>query len=119
MLLTGINDIVQDVTGATAWSYINQIVDEAKSDGMTVLLVTTLPFGSYSGWTSGRQAELDALLTSERAETGLTVVEMYPAWETVAGSDIMKAAYDVGDGLHPGVDGTAQLAADVEAALGL
>jgi lysophospholipase L1-like esterase len=117
VLLTGINDIVQDVTGANAWTSVNQIVDEAKSDGLTVILVTTLPFKGYSGWTSGRQTQLDALLTSIRAEGGLTLLDLYPSWETSAGSDIMKAAYDVGDGLHPGVAGTAQLASDVYGAI--
>ena len=119
VLLTGINDIVQDVSAATAWGNINTIVDEAKSDGLTVVLITVMPFGSYTSWTVGRQAVLDTLLTSIRAETGLTVLDLYPSWETSAGSDILLASYDVGDGLHPGETGTTALATAVRGALGL
>jgi len=67
VVLTGINSILTGVTGANTWTSINTIVDEAKADGMTVVLITTLPFKTYSGWTAGLQTQLDALLTSIRA----------------------------------------------------
>lgn len=119
VVLTGINSILTDVTGANTWTSINTIVDEAKADGMTVVLITTMPFGSYTDWTAGRQTQLDALLTSIRAEGGVTLVDLYPDWETSPGSDQLLAAYDVGDFLHINAAGCTNLAGRVETALGL
>lgn len=123
VVLTGINGIVLDQTGATVWTSINQIVDEAKADGLTVVLITTTPFGNYIGWTAGRQTELDSLLTSIRAEGGVTLLDLYPSWEELVdgggGSDDLRADYDVGDGSHFNTAAQAALAAAVETALGL
>lgn len=119
IVLTGVNGLLAGTAGATVWTSINQIVDEAKTDGMTVVLITILPFKSYIGWSAAIQTQTDTVLTSIRAEPGLTVLDLYPSWEQSAGDDILKVSYDIGDGLHPNQTGVEQLAVDVEGALGL
>lgn len=122
VLLTGVNDFATGVTGATAWTNADTIITQALADGLTVVVVTTLPWGGYSGWTAGKQTETDTFLTSLRARASITLVDTYPAFETAAGSDLLKASYNDGaaaDGLHLDTDGDNALVAAIRAAWGV
>lgn len=119
VIMSGVNDLNAGTAGATVWTNIDTIITAALADGMTVVLFTVLPWKGYVGWAAAEQTETDALLTSIRARASVTLIDTYPAWETSAGSDIMVAVYDVGDGLHPNAAGSNELAALVKTALGL
>lgn len=119
VIMSGVNDLAAGTAGATVWTNIDSIITQALSDGMTVVLFTVLPWGGYLGWDAAKQTETDALLASIRARASVTLIDTYPSWETSAGSDIMIAVYDVGDGLHPNASGSDNLAALVKTALGL
>lgn len=119
VIISGVNDLAAGTAGATVWTNVDTIVTQALADGMTVVLFTTLPWKGYTLWTADKQTETDALLTSIRARSGVTLIDLYPSWETAPGSDIMLSEYDVGDGLHPNSTGSDALAAAVHSALGL
>lgn len=117
VFLSGVNDCLQDISAATAWSNQDSVITQALADGMTVVLITTLPWGNTASWTSGRQTLTDTLLVSQRARSGVVLLDAYPGFETAAGSKLLKASYDVGDGLHLNLTGSDALAAAVYALL--
>lgn len=108
----GINDVVVSTAAATIMTSIDAVVDAALAASWKVVLFTVLPFKNYSGWTAGKQTILDSLnaLILAKSATDLIIVDAYSDFESSAGSDTMKAAYDVGDGLHPNQAGSNQLA---------
>ena len=53
----GVNSAIQGnpATSALAWADLQTILSEAKADGMTVVPLTILPFGSNANWSAPRQ----------------------------------------------------------------
>jgi lysophospholipase L1-like esterase len=118
VLAGGINDIRVGTSAATVWTSLKAIVDEAKADGLTVVLCTVTPFKNYSGqWTAGKQTELDSLNTTIRAycsSQALRLVDSYVAMVDPGNAYTYLAAYDQGDNLHPNQAGNTALAALVK-----
>lgn len=107
ILMVGINDITADTPAATIWTAQNGTITTALAAGMPVVLLTTLPFGNSSDWSAPRQVQLDALLVSQRARAGVTLVDLNALMST---GNALSAAYDYGDGKHLNDTGAAFIA---------
>jgi len=119
-VLGGINDIVADATAASAFANLNTIYTEAQAAGVEVVAIATLPFGTSTYWTAGRQTQLEALNASVLASLDADfTVNLYTAMQDPADLDAILPAYRLSDGLHPNEAGTAAMAAAVATALGL
>lgn len=119
VILSGVNDLIAGISGATVWGNIDTIVTQALADGMVVVLVTTLPWRGYSGYSFPKQDEQDILLASIRARSGVIVVDAYPSFETTPGSDMLNASYGAGDSLHLDTDGDNALVSLIMSAWGV
>lgn len=122
VLLGGVNDILTDVTGATAFgNYNTGIITDAIAAGIYAKIVwcTPLPFGNYAGWTAGRQTQMDALLTSIRGRSGTNLVICDIEADFDDGAKKMKVIYDSGDGLHPNQAGEDRMKVLIKASLGI
>jgi hypothetical protein len=111
VLWGGVNDILADATGAATFAAFKSFVDDALSRGMKVIAIITPPAGSYSGWSAGRQTQLEAFRTLMLA----TFVDGYHAdfvglldYYDLAGDDadptVLADEYEMAipDGLHTG-----------------
>jgi lysophospholipase L1-like esterase len=119
VFLGGINDIVADGASATTVeSRIQQILDAAKAQGAIVIAMTILPWGNAASWQAGKETVRQAVngwLPGYCAANGITLIDAATDFDDGTGK--MKAAYDSGDGLHPGDAGQARLAELVAAAI--
>jgi lysophospholipase L1-like esterase len=114
---TPVNSFIADVTGAAAFSDINTIITQALADGLWVVAMTTLPWGAYSLWSTPRQTQTDAYLTSIRGRAAITLVELYPTFEQSAGSKTLKVSFADPDLLHLNTAGNDALADALFAAI--
>lgn len=121
VVLCGINDVGRDgATAAATWATLSALLDEMRSDGLTVVPVTLLPFSGSIWWSSGRQAELESLNTSILnycTTNGLTCVDAYVGMGNGATPAAIATAYDSGDHIHENQPGADKLAALVNAAV--
>lgn len=116
VLLGGINDIIQDLTAAAIYANIQTVVSEAAADGMTVYVLTVLPFGdSVPYWSAPRQAVLEALNALIMGGTGYTPIDTYTALQDPADLDALLPAHAQADGLHLDESGTGAMAVAVDA----
>lgn len=107
VVLVGINDIVSGVAAATIEAALQTIYTALKTAGRTVVAVEILPWKANAGWSAGKQTVTDDVNTWINA-TAINVdyiIPAYAAMENTPGDDLLKAAYDSGDGLHPNVTG--------------
>lgn len=123
VVLCGINDInLGGADAATVWGRIKTISDNIVADGVSKpVLLTLLPFGNSSGWSAGKQTELEGtntlMLAHCAANPGVVIcVNSYAAMGDTDPVDL-KAAWDIGDGVHPNLAGTDALAAAIKAVL--
>ena len=101
----GINDIRNDVTGATLATTVQTFIGTLTADSRTVIFINLSPFGNNVSWTSGRQTQLvaynSAMATWCGTHPAVTCVDMYTVQSAGGGSpQNLKAANDSGDGLH-------------------
>jgi lysophospholipase L1-like esterase len=117
VLLAGINDVNVDMPSAFTIANLETIIDEARADGMTVVVMTLLPGGKPGG--DPKRVELDAVNAWLRTNVplkGAILVDAYAALDD--GTGAMAAAYDIdGGSLHPSQAGLDLIAALVSAAL--
>lgn len=118
VLAGGINDIRVGTSAATVWTSLKAIVDEAKADGLVVVLCTVTPFKNYAAsWTAGKQTELDSLnstIIAYASSQGLRLVNSYLAMLDPGTPYTFLPAYDQGDNLHPNQAGNDVIAALVK-----
>ena len=111
-VLSGVNDIITGVAQATTRANIQEIIDEATTDGMTVLLLTLVPWSTNTDSSAPRQtATLDhnAWLAT-KASASVKIVDVYTGLGTPGTPSQLLAAYDSGDGLHFNDAGSAAIA---------
>jgi lysophospholipase L1-like esterase len=121
-VMCGVNDMFSDVTGASAWASLKTIADEARADGLTVVLLTGSPFGSSTLWSSARQTEYMSLRSSIQSyctTNSLSCVDAYTILGDSVDATKLKATYDYGDGTHMTAAGNAALTSPLRTALGL
>lgn len=118
----GINDVGRDSeTAASTWSTAQTILDEARTDGMRVVIFTILPVGG-SGWeTNGRQTQIDAynalLLAYCVAYPAVTCIDSYTDMEDPVTPDAMDPDFVQADKIHISHAGAARLAILLQEAL--
>jgi lysophospholipase L1-like esterase len=102
VVLAGLNDILSDTAAATIEATLQAIYTAVHDAGLTVVAVTCTPMKTHSGWSSGRQAILDAV-NAWILNTATDVdyrVDAYSALEDPGAADTLLAIYDSGDHLH-------------------
>lgn len=121
--LCGINDVLTDLVAVDIFARIRSICDDALSRKMRVVLSNLIPFGTYTGWSSGRQAEFNTLntLIQNYATTTENVgfADQWTSLKDPANSTNLNPIYDSGDGLHPNTNGYDIMAANLYTALGI
>jgi lysophospholipase L1-like esterase len=109
----GINDIIGgNASSSTVLTRIQSIVTALS--GKVAIVCTLPPFGNNADWTSGRQAQLEAVnsgLAALTAPSGgsLRIVNTY-AYLTGGSGVALAAGLDSGDGLHPNSTGKTGIA---------
>lgn len=126
VLLAGTNDLTGGASAATIWGNLSTIANEARADGLRVVLLTILPrHGTAStdtargDWSSDLQTRLESVNASIRqwwAGTGAPAVDSYAVMGDPAKPTYLLDAYNA-DGLHPNPAGYVALAAAVRPAL--
>lgn len=106
VLLSGIDDVLQDVSAATIEANLTTLMAKIPNP----VVCTLMPFGGYVDWTSGREAVRVAVNTWIKANAA-TVVDL----ELVMGDGDptqpkLLTAVGSADGLHPGTAGNTMLA---------
>ena len=115
VVLGGVNDVLGGVAAATIEANLQAIYTAAHAVGAVVVAVTILPCKANALWTAGKQVVLDAV-NAWIAATATSVdhiIDAYTLMENTAGDDLLKAAYDSGDGLHPNATGYTVLAGGI------
>ena len=119
VLMCGVNSITAGVSGATAFASLQTILDEARAEGLSIVVMSVTPWkDAFSLWTSGKQAAHDTLnasLASYASTYSLDYVDAFTALENPGAPDEMLAIYDFGDHLHPDLQGAWVLAQRVAA----
>jgi lysophospholipase L1-like esterase len=121
-VMCGTNDAFSDISGASSWSSLQTIADEARAEGITVVLLTTPPFGNSVLWSSARETQLQALRTSILnycTANSLNCVDANTILHDPANPTKLLPANDYGDGTHMTAAGNAALVTPLRTALGL
>ncbi len=117
----GVNDANQGVSVATAQAAAEATMDEARADGMTVVVLTGTPCANNGTWNGTKQTTLEGVNTALRNYATLHSLTLVDTYVLLGAADPTKllAAYDSGDGIHPSQAGLDAIAAAVKTALGL
>lgn len=121
VVLCGINNIGNDGNdGPTTWAALEGLLDEVRTDGLTLapVLLTPCASSSFCNTTAERDAVayVNSRLTLYCTTHGLACVDTSSMGDG-ASPPALLAAYDGGDGLHESQAGADKLAALVNAAL--
>jgi lysophospholipase L1-like esterase len=114
-VLGGTNDIGYSMPVSVPVANIKQIVETAKGDGITVVLLNVPPADVHVGAMREAKVELNADLADLARQEGILLVDVYSALSTPDGD--MAAGFAAADGLHLSLLGEKTLADTVEAAL--
>jgi len=119
-VLGGVNDLIHGTSAATAFSDLNEIYNEAISDGLKVIAFSVTPFGgaefsSVSQWTPATQSQLKILNAMIAAKvkanpTTMTFCDSYTLMGDPLDSERLNPLYDSGDGTHWNPAGHANMA---------
>lgn len=119
VVLAGTNDLFGGASGATVFTSLQSIYDDAMTNGVQVVAVTVLPRGASAGWTGAMQTELlnlnTLILNYCSTHPQMKCVDAYNS--ALRTGTNLTPAYDRGDGLHPNAAGEAVLGALVAGAL--
>lgn len=126
LILIGVNDIgygsfagiLPDVLAPSAEQLatgLQSLVNRAHAHGVKVLLGTLLPFKGAGYWNERNEAKRQTLNTwirTQRSADG--VVDFDAALRDATDPQVLNAAYDSGDHLHPNAAGTQAMAQAVD-----
>lgn len=123
VILIGINDIGFSVPEGAAGPVrgqppaeeitagLERLIQQANARGVKVLLGTLLPFKGSSYWSREKESRRDAVNRWIRSRHHVeAVVDFDAVMRDAADPQMLKAAYDSGDHLHPGNAGYAAMA---------
>ena len=101
-VLGGVVDALNSVPAEVAILNLKTIYENAMRDGVRVVPITILPYGSYASWTSGGQAIIDAINTWIRSYCAARSIPYVEAYNSALndGAGNLATIYN-GDGLHP------------------
>lgn len=112
IVMCGVNDLQSGTSAAATYASLETLYNEARADGLRLILVGISPWGSYVNSSPAKQTQSDALnvLISDYATTHS--LDFVSTASLGAGSPLaLTAPNDSGDGLHPNAVGSAALAA--------
>jgi lysophospholipase L1-like esterase len=118
----GGNDATAGTPFATTTANINSVLDQARADGMSIVIMNISPRGSTAGYdATKRQAVLDinAYLLSYATTHSIPYVDVYAALGDPLNSANLNPLYDAGDALHTNQAGSDIRAGLLKPALGL
>lgn len=123
VILIGINDIGFSVPEGAAGPVrgqpsaeeitagLERLIQQASARGVKVLLGTLLPFKGSAYWSREKESRRDAVNRWIRSRRHVeAVVDFDAVTRDAADPQVLKAAYDSGDHLHPGNAGYAAMA---------
>lgn len=116
VILGGVNDVLGGVAAATIEANLQAMYTAAQAVGATVVAVTITPCKANALWSAGKQTVLDAVnawILNTATDVDVRI-DAYSVMENTPGDDLLKAAYDSGDGLHPNATGLTALATTIE-----
>lgn len=106
IILMGINDVLQDVSAATIEANLATLMGLVPDP----VVCTLMPFGGYTGWTSGREAVRVAVNTWIKANAATYVdLELVMGDGDPTQPSLLPETETV-DGLHPGAAGNVMMA---------
>jgi lysophospholipase L1-like esterase len=97
-VMGGTNDIGLDMSIANAVANIRRIVDTARANGITVVLMTVPPVDGDYAYRTANRAEYNADLATLAGQEGIMLVDVFSALVTEDGS--LVPGYAAFDGLH-------------------
>lgn len=104
----GINDVSLDVDAATVIARFEQLYGLCAAAGIVCVGTTLMPWGNYAPrYTAGREAVRQTVNTWLRSSSAISagadgIIDMDSLMWDPADHNVLLAAYDSGDGLHPG-----------------
>jgi len=118
VIMGGVNDVINGVAAGDIETNLQAMYTAAHNAGAKVIACTITPFKGHASWTSGKQTVLDTVNTwiANTATNVDVVVDTYTLMEDPATADTYLPAYDSGDYLHPGTDGSDAISDAVYAA---
>lgn len=122
IFLGGVNDLRNGTSANTIFTTISATLDEARADGIIVVLFTVTPWKAFVNWSAARQTEtesLNALLLNYCATypSQARCRDTYDVLNDPADAALLLAAHNSGDGLHPDQSGMDILADEAKAAI--
>lgn len=122
IILGGINDFRVGVLNATVYPIWKGIVDACLADGCRVIGFNCLQMKNYAGaWNTDNEAERQAFNAAVASyltgRANCTFIDAASDFADSVDPYKIKAAYNVGDDLHPNQAGTQRLAALAQAAI--
>lgn len=102
-VLAGANDLIAGTSATTMWNTdYKPMLDDAVAQGIKVLAFTMPPWGTFSGWTSGKQTQTVALnnLIKSYVGTGYSYFDLYAFAGDPLNAQNQNPLYGYGDGLH-------------------
>jgi lysophospholipase L1-like esterase len=124
VFLGGVNDLRGAGTAAATFATASSIFDEARADGIIVVILTMTPWKAASSfaWTSGKQAQTEAYnalllnyCTTYPSQTRCR--DTYDALNDAVDPALLASAYDSGDGIHVKQAGADAIAAQAKLAI--
>lgn len=116
VVLGGVNDIAADASSSEIIATLDDIYTDIESNGANVYGATILPFGNWSGYSTGRETvrqEVNAWIMANAA----TPINLDSVVGTGGTPNALRAQCDSGDGLHPNATGGSAIANAVDTAL--
>ena len=114
-LMGGTNDIGLDMSIANAVANIRRIVETARANGITVILMTIPPVNGDYNYRTANRAEYNADLADLASQEGIMLVDVFSALATANG--YLAPEYSAFDGLHLSQQGEQAVAETVYLAL--
>ena len=112
-----VNDLAAGTAGAAVAATVQGVLAEARALGMKVIVTQVMPWKNSTGWTAGKQTETNAYnaaMSTWASLNGATYISTTTLGQG-GDPDILLAAYDVGDLIHPNAAGALAFATLVNA----
>lgn len=109
-----VNDVANGISGTTALANATVVWNQAKADGLKVIITEVTPWKNSAGWTTGTQTESDVYSTGAKAwadANGGVFIFTRPTMGGQGGdTNVLLTTMNSGDNIHPNVAGQLELA---------
>lgn len=118
ILQGGGNDAINSVSAEDAMANFQVIIEDARAEGLHVVLVTLWPFRGYAGCNADcelRRRDLNRLLEAYCATHDVACTDTSAVFASPDNPELLDPRYDLGDHLHLNQDGAGVLADRIRA----